>query len=95
MEFRRIVKCSNCGGESSMSVSTELELKEVNISAKCKCGSTLQLTYNVVSPQGMSPPEPPKSPEPEAPSPDDDLKLDDSIFGADIPSDTLRDLMEE
>jgi hypothetical protein len=94
MDFRRTLKCSNCQGEASVNVSTDLELKEIVVAGKCRCGSTLQATYNIVSPSGISPPyEPPKTPEPESPNPD--LNLDESIFGGDIPSDTLRDLMEE
>ncbi len=95
MDFRRTIKCSNCQGETSVSVSTELELKEIVVAGKCRCGSTLQATYNVVSPGGAVPPyEPPKSPEPQSPEPG--LNLDESIFGGnEIPSDTLRDLMEE
>jgi hypothetical protein len=94
MDFRKSVKCSNCSAEAGFSVSSDLELKEIVIAGKCRCGATLQATYNIVSPSGSPPPyEPPKNPEPSSPTPD--LNLDESIFGTEIPSDTLRDLMEE
>jgi hypothetical protein len=93
MDFRRTIKCSNCQGETNVSVSTELELKEIVIAGKCRCGATLQATYNVVSSTGSPPYEPPKNPEPPLPNPE--INLDESLFGAEMPSDTLRDLMEE
>lgn len=93
MDFRRTIRCSNCNGEKNISVVTDLELKEIVVAGKCACGATLQATYNIVSTSSPPPFEPPKSPEPQSPTPD--LSLDDSIFGNDLPSDTLRDIMEE
>jgi hypothetical protein len=91
MDFRRAVKCSNCGGEANVSIASDLELKEVVIAGKCRCGATLQMTYNIVS--NAPPPSPPLSPEPPSHDP---INIDESLFGGgDIPSDTLRDLMEE
>ena len=91
MDFRRTIKCSNCQGEANVSVSTELELKEIVVAGKCRCGATIQATYNVIS-QNQPPSEPPRPPEPSAPT---EMRLDESIFNTEIPSDTLRDLMEE
>jgi hypothetical protein len=95
MDFRRSVRCANCRTETVVSVSTDLELKEIIVAGKCRCGSTLQATYDVVSPSGASQSsELPKPQEPQAPEPV--VNLDESIFGGgDLPSDTLRDLMEE
>jgi hypothetical protein len=94
MDFRRTIKCTNCNGEKNISLSTDLELKEVVIAGKCPCGAMLQATYNVVTTSGSPPPyDPPKTPEPQSPTPD--LTLDESLFGGELPSDTLRDLMEE
>ena len=94
MDFRKSVKCSNCNVEAAFSVSSDLELKEIVIAGKCRCGATIQATYNIVFASGSPPPyEPPKNPEPQSPNPE--LNLDESLFGGEIPSDTLRDLMEE
>jgi hypothetical protein len=94
MDFRRTIKCTNCQSETSINVSADLELKEIVVAGRCRCGSTLQATYNIVTPGSMSPPyEPPKSPEPQ--SPEFNINLDESLFSGDNPSDNLRDLMEE
>jgi hypothetical protein len=93
MDFRRTVKCSNCAAEATFNVSSDLELKELVLSGKCRCGSTIQATYNIVSQSGSPPYEPPKTPEPSGPSPE--INIDESLFGADMPSDTLRDIMED
>lgn len=92
MDFRRSIKCSNCGGEASVSIASDLELKEAVIAGKCRCGATLQMTYNIIGPPGtpVQPPLPAQSQAPEL------INIDESLFGGgDIPSDTLRDLMEE
>jgi hypothetical protein len=94
MDFRRTVKCANCSSEASFNVSSDLELKEIAIAGRCRCGSTLQVTYSLVLPSGANVPEPPKAPEQPAAA-EGMVNLDESIFGGDIPSDTLRDLMEE
>ncbi len=93
MEFHRTVKCSNCGGEANFNVTSDLELKELVLSGKCRCGSTIQATYNIVSPAGSPPYEPPKTPEPPSPMPD--INIDESLFGSEMPSDTLKDIMED
>lgn len=87
-DLRRSIKCSNCGYEASVSISSELDLREMTVSGKCsRCGSAMQVNYNVIETQHQTP---------EVPSAEDrTVNLDDALFGQDIPSDTLRDIMED
>ncbi len=96
MDLKRTIKCSNCGNEASMQLSTEVELKELLISGKCtKCGSAMQITYSLVDASTQSQQQSTYS----STSSSNPLpNLDESIFGsgsAEIESDTLKDLMED
>ena len=90
----RSIKCSNCGSESSVQISSELEMKELIIAGRCRCGNSLQITYNIVGDSSLAAPAKPASP---SPMPQDNtINLEETLFsGGDIPSDTLRNLMEE
>lgn len=94
MDLKRTIKCSNCGNEASMQLSTEVELKELLISGKCtKCGSAMQITYSLVDTQSQQ-----QSTYSSTSSSNALPNLDESIFGsgsAEIESDTLKDLMED
>lgn len=46
--FKRTLRCTNCNSESAFSVDSELEIAEVSLSGKCKCGSTMQITYGII-----------------------------------------------
>lgn len=89
-DLRRTIKCSNCGNESSITVSSDMEVKELLFSGKCRCGSSMQVTYNVVGQD---------SPAASAPSiessADTVVNLDETLFAPEVPSDTLKDLMED
>jgi hypothetical protein len=87
-DLRRTVRCSNCGCESSVSINSDLDLRELIVSGKCsRCGSAMQVSYNVIETQQSS--EPMQAPE------ETSVNLDDTLFNSDIPSDTLRDIMED
>jgi len=87
-DLRRTVRCSNCGYESSVSINSEIDLREMIVSGKCsRCGSAMQVSYNVIETQQA--PEPVRAPE------ESSVNLDDTLFNSDIPSDTLRDIMED
>lgn len=87
-DLRRNVKCSNCGAESFVQLSSELDLKELLFAGKCaRCGATIQVNYNIVG-DGHAPTE--KESED---SKTETVNLDETLFPPELPSDALRDLM--
>ena len=84
-DLRRTVRCSNCGYEANFSMSSDLDVKEVMFSGKCRCGSTLQISYSLVGEQSAQKSE----------SSEGLINLDDTLFAPEMPSDTLRDIMED
>lgn len=90
-DLKRSLKCSSCGSESSVFVSGGLELREVLIAGKCpSCGTAMQVNYSVIEKEVR--PEQAATYESQGAS---TPNLDDSIFGSDVPSDTLKDIMED
>jgi hypothetical protein len=87
-DLRRTIKCSSCGYEANVSMSSDLEVKEVMFAGKCRCGSTLQVSYSLVGGDSYQTTQ-------KAESTDQMVNLDETLFAPEIPSDTLRDLMED
>ncbi|MFN7991316.1 MAG: hypothetical protein U0R44_04125 [Candidatus Micrarchaeia archaeon] len=88
-DLKRTIKCSNCGNEASITLSSELDLRELLVAGKCnRCGSSLQVSYGIVG-EGQHGTRTQESGDPMA------VNIDESLFTPDIPSDTLRDLMED
>ncbi|HSB46740.1 MAG TPA: hypothetical protein VLD37_01915 [Candidatus Bilamarchaeum sp.] len=87
-DLRRTIRCASCGYEATVSMSTELEVKEVMFAARCRCGSTLQVNYSLVGDTNYSPAQ--KSEES-----GQMVNLDETLFAPEIPSDTLRDIMDD
>jgi CRISPR/Cas system-associated protein Cas10 (large subunit of type III CRISPR-Cas system) len=93
-DLRRTIKCSSCGFEASVTISSELDMKELILSGKCsRCGSAMQINYSIVdanaSPQSSSSSS--SSSSEQAPL----INIDESLFTPEIPSDAIRDLMED
>jgi transcription elongation factor Elf1 len=90
-DLRRNVKCSNCGTEAYVQLSSGLELKELVFAGICgNCGNTIQVNYNLVEKQA----------EKETSSSSESgttVNLDESLFNQqeELPSDALKDLMED
>lgn len=88
-DLRRNIRCSNCGTEAHVSLSSGLDLKELLFAGICSnCGNTIQVNFNIVE----------KSPEPrkEEPSSQQTVNLDETLFGEEkeeLPSNALKDLM--
>lgn len=94
-DLRRTIKCSSCGNEASITLSSELEMKELLIAGKCtRCGSSLQISYSLVA-ESPSTSTPSSTTSSSSSSSGDMVNLDETLFSPEIPSDTLRDLMEE
>jgi hypothetical protein len=87
-DLKRTVKCSNCGAESAVYVNSELDVREVMFSGRCRCGSTLQVSYSIVGVQA-------ESQQKREESTSGLVNIDESLFPPEIPSDALRDIMED
>lgn len=93
-DIRRTIKCSSCGYEANVNVSSELEMRELILSGKCsRCGSAMQINYSVVDSNA------PASSSSSSQSSGSDqaplVNIDESLFTPEIPSDAIRDLMED
>jgi hypothetical protein len=87
-DLKRTVRCSSCNAESTVTFNSELEVRELLFSGKCRCGNSVQINYSIVGEQVSA----------QAPSQADTsnlVNIDESLFTPDIPSDTLKDLMED
>ena len=89
-DLKRNIRCANCGFDAIVTISSDLTLSELVLSGKCsRCSSAMQLNYSVIG-QGPSAPVPPtQSAQPEM------INLDESLFTPEIPSNAIRDLMED
>jgi hypothetical protein len=90
-DLRRTVKCSNCNAESSVTFNSDLEVKELLFAGKCRCGNSVQISYSIVGEQAASQSAPRAEPDITSGL----VNIDESLFTPDIPSDTLKDLMED
>ncbi len=91
MEINKNIKCSNCGFETVVRMGSGLELKELHIAGKCPhCGNSLQLSYDIIKQE-----EPQQAYEPVEPAQENIgiMDLEKSLF--DLPSDTIKDIMED
>jgi hypothetical protein len=88
-DLKRSVKCANCGNEASLYLNSDLDIKELLFAGKCRCGSLMQVSYSIVGEQ------PAQSQEKSETDSSHLVNIDDSLFTPDIPSDTLKDLMED
>jgi hypothetical protein len=95
-DLRRTIKCSSCGFEANVSITSELEMKELTLSGKCsRCGSAMQINYSIV--EANAPSQSPQASSSSASSSDQAplVNIDESLFTPEIPSDAIRDLMED
>ncbi len=99
MDLKRTIKCSNCGNESNVQITSDLDMKELLIAGKCtKCGSAMQINYTLVDSSSSQ-----ANPLSHLSTQSEDTSnalpnLDESLFGStssDVDNDMLRDLMED
>jgi hypothetical protein len=89
-DLKRTVRCTSCNAESTVSFNSELDVRELLFAGKCRCGNSVQISYSIVGDTAVvSPPKP--SDNTSSPL----VNIDESLFTPDIPSDTLKDLMED
>ncbi len=93
VDLKRSLKCSSCGNEVSIQLLADITLNELVISGKCShCGSSMQVNYNLID---NSTPSSASSSSASSSSTPEIVNIDDALFAPEIPSDTIRDLMEE
>ncbi|NYZ74023.1 hypothetical protein H0O00_02685 [Candidatus Micrarchaeota archaeon] len=95
-DLRRTIKCASCGNESSLTLSSELEMKELLVAGRCtRCGSSLQISYSLVGDSSSTSLSSTSSASSSSSS-GDMVNLDEALFGSqETPSDNLKNLMEE
>lgn len=88
----RSVKCSTCEVENSIHINSGLELREITISGKCQnCNAAIQLNFNVIEKEVVKSELPSETVQTESTP---TVNVDDAL-GIDIPSNTLRDIMDD
>ncbi|VVC03886.1 Uncharacterised protein [Candidatus Bilamarchaeum dharawalense] len=101
MDLKRSIRCTNCGNESNIQISSDLDMKELLIAGKCsKCGSALQINYSLVDTSAsQTNPLNHLSTQSTEDSSNSIPDLDESLFGStssdSSDNDMLRDLMED
>jgi hypothetical protein len=88
-DLKRTVRCSSCNAESTVTFNSELEVRELLFAGRCRCGNSVQISYSIVGDSAVQ--AAPKPSGTDAPL----VNIDESLFTPEIPSDTLRDLMED
>lgn len=97
MDLKRTIKCSNCGNESNVQITSDLDMKELLLAGKCtKCGSAMQINYTLVDSSTSNTQQNPLSylsnQQEESTIPD----LEETLFSQhDNDNDMLKDLMED
>ena len=96
-DLRRTIKCSSCGFEANVSITSELDMKELILSGKCsRCGNAMQINYSIVDANAASQSSSVSSSSSGSSSDQAPLvNIDESLFTPEIPSDAIRDLMED
>jgi len=90
-EFKRTVKCSNCGHEANIYLTTDMAMSELLLHGKCpSCSNSLQLNFNVVG-ESDKPEEKPPETGGETPT----VNLDETLFEPELPSSEIKDLIED
>ncbi|MBI5227135.1 hypothetical protein HY988_00975 [Candidatus Micrarchaeota archaeon] len=94
MDLKRSLKCSSCGNEVSIQLLADINVNELVISGKCShCGSSMQVNYNLIDSSSSS--QSSSSSSSSSSGASEIVNIDESLFAPEIPSDTIRDLMEE
>lgn len=92
-EFKRNVKCVNCGSERTVYVSSDMAITELLFHGKCpQCNSSIQLNFSLVgepAPGTSSGTSASSSSEPAT------VNLDETLFEPELPNNALKDLIED
>ncbi len=91
VELKRTVKCSNCGIESNFYLSVDMSINELMVQGRCiRCGNSIQINFNVVEPSSTSSFSSASSAEETK-----IVNIDETLFEPEVPSDVIRDLIED
>lgn len=91
VELKRNIKCSNCGTEVSFYLSTDMSISELVLQGRChRCGNSLQINFSIIDSTSSSQPV-----QSSQATETGMVNVDESLFQEEIPSNIIRDLMEE
>jgi transcription elongation factor Elf1 len=96
-ELKRTIKCSNCGNESNVYLSSDLTISELLLHGRCqRCGNSLQINYTLVE-QGQNPSSTQQQSSSQSEIDAALPNLDQSLFETQeqLPSDAIKELIEE
>jgi len=89
-EFKRTVKCSNCGHEANLYLTTDMAMSELLLHGKCpSCNNSLQLNFNMVGSEEKPADKPTETTETPA------VNLDETLFEPELPSSEIKELIED
>jgi len=92
--LKRTIRCSGCGNDMNFDINAELTMAELMISGKCpRCSTTIQVNYSLV-PSGPQP-STSQSLTSTADSPSEMVNIDESLFTPELPSDALKDIIDD
>ncbi len=92
VELKRTIKCSNCGTDVQFYLSTDMSITELVLHGRCQqCGNSLQVNFNIIESSSQTKPAIGSSGATDTGM----VNVDESLFEQEIPSNVIRDLMEE
>jgi phage FluMu protein Com len=92
--LKRTIRCTGCGNDMNFDINADMTMSELMISGKCpRCNTTIQVNYNMVSGSAPTPSQGVLGQSSESPS--QMVNLDESLFTPEVPSDALKDIMED
>ena len=92
-ELKRDVKCSNCGSETAIYLSTAMAISEILMHGKCtRCGNSLQLNYTLVEQQNQS--NQASTNTQSTAEPTSTPNLDQALFDQEFPNESIKDLID-
>lgn len=95
-EFKKSIKCSNCGVDSSFSLGSDFELNEVMIHARCSsCGNSLQINFNIIGSEEDSTEESEEQTEEKTVNLEEELFSGATDMFGEKSSDDIKDLIDE
>jgi len=86
-EFRRTIKCSNCGKDNEFNLYADITLQEIMVHGKCtNCGNSLQVNFNLVGDGASS--------QSSSSNETAEINIDQTLFEPEIPDNDIRDIIE-
>lgn len=89
VSINRVIKCSSCNKDLNLGITTEIGMTDMTLQGKCNyCGNSLQVNFAVVTSNEANEQKTDITQQIES------FDLDENLFGSDLPSDAIKDLIE-